>query len=230
MTYADSILPEFDMEMANTRKVLERIPDDRLDWQPHPKSHTIGWNANHVADLLNWLVQTLKTPSLDIAPVGGPPYALPQLASRKEILELFDRNVAEAQRHHRGHGPGRGQPVDFVTRGHADFHHAARSRDPGICPQPSNPPSCAPVRLSSTERHPRSGDVRTVGRRINGGSHSVSVCFPAAKQTDAHSLPLRTARVSSARITVSMRSALKRDRRETGTILTPSRTTSEPSR
>ncbi len=125
MTYADSILPEFDMEMANTRKVLERIPDDRLDWQPHPKSHTIGWNANHVADLLNWLLQILKTPSLDIAPVGGPPYILPQLATRQEILELFDWNVAAAQSHQRGHGPGRGQRVDVVTRGHADFHHAA---------------------------------------------------------------------------------------------------------
>ena len=89
MTYADSILPEFDMEMANTRKVLERIPDDRLDWQPHPKSHTIGWNANHVADLLNWLLQILKTPSLDIAPVGGPPYILPQLASRQGNPRTF---------------------------------------------------------------------------------------------------------------------------------------------
>ena len=37
MTYAETILPEFDREMANTRKVLERIPDDRLDWQPHPR-------------------------------------------------------------------------------------------------------------------------------------------------------------------------------------------------
>jgi DinB superfamily len=51
MTYAEILLPEFDQEMANTRKVLERIPDDRLDWRPHPKSQTIGWNANHVADL-----------------------------------------------------------------------------------------------------------------------------------------------------------------------------------
>ena len=61
MTYAETILPEFDQEMANTRKVLERIPDDKLDWQAHPKSHTIGWNANHVADLPNWLVVTLTT-------------------------------------------------------------------------------------------------------------------------------------------------------------------------
>jgi uncharacterized damage-inducible protein DinB len=98
MTYAETILPEFDQEMANTRKVLERIPDDRLDWQPHPKSHTIGWNANHAADLVNWLVEALTKPSLDIAPVGGPRYEFPKLTSRQEILDLFDRNVAAARK------------------------------------------------------------------------------------------------------------------------------------
>jgi uncharacterized damage-inducible protein DinB len=97
MTYAETILPEFDHEMANTRKVLERLPDDKFDWKPHPKSHTIGWNANHITDLPNWLVVTLTKPSLDIAPVGGPPYQLPQLATRREILDLFDRNVAAAR-------------------------------------------------------------------------------------------------------------------------------------
>ena len=98
MSYAETILPEFDQEMANTRKVLERIPDDKLDWQAHPKSHTIGWNANHVADIPNWLVMVLTETSLDIAPVGGEPYALPKLTSRQEILELFDRNVAAARK------------------------------------------------------------------------------------------------------------------------------------
>jgi uncharacterized damage-inducible protein DinB len=97
MTYAQTILPEFDQEMANTRKVLERVPDDKLDWQAHPKSRTIGWNANHVAELPNWLTFTLTTPSLDIAPVGGVPYESPKLASRQEILERFDRNVAAAR-------------------------------------------------------------------------------------------------------------------------------------
>jgi uncharacterized damage-inducible protein DinB len=94
MSYAESLLPEFDQEMASTRKVLERVPDDKLDWQPHPKSHTIGWNANHLANLPDWLVHTLTTPSLDIAPVGGEPYQLPKMASQAEILETFDRNVA----------------------------------------------------------------------------------------------------------------------------------------
>ena len=97
MSYAETVLPEFDQEMANTRKVLERIPQDKLDWQPHPKSHTIGWNANHLANLPDWLVHTLNKPSLDIAPVGGQPYEFPKLASRAEILDLFDRNVAAAR-------------------------------------------------------------------------------------------------------------------------------------
>jgi uncharacterized damage-inducible protein DinB len=98
MSYAEATLPEFDQEMANTRKVLERLPDDKLNWQAHPKSHTIGWNANHVADLLNWVVVTLTKTELDIAPVGGATYSFPKLGTRAEILELFDRNVAAARK------------------------------------------------------------------------------------------------------------------------------------
>jgi uncharacterized damage-inducible protein DinB len=98
MSYAQSTLPEFDHEMANTRKVLERIPEDRLDWQPHPKSRTIGWNANHLADLPNWLVQTMTTPELDIAPVGAEPFTFAKFTKRAEILEAFDKNVAAARK------------------------------------------------------------------------------------------------------------------------------------
>jgi uncharacterized damage-inducible protein DinB len=98
MSYAETLLPEFDQEMANTRKVLERVPDDKLDWQAHPKSHTIGWNANHVADIPNWLVAVLTMPSLDLAPVGGEKYPFPKLTSRGEILGLFDKNVAAARK------------------------------------------------------------------------------------------------------------------------------------
>ena len=97
MTNAETILPEFDQEMANTRKVLERIPEDKLDWQPHPKSHTIGWNANHLAELPNWLVVALTTPSFDIAPVGGAGFQSSKLTSRREIVDLFDRNIAAAR-------------------------------------------------------------------------------------------------------------------------------------
>lgn len=98
MSYAEQILPEFDEEMANTRKVLERIPEDKLDWKAHPKSNTIGWNANHLAEIPAWVEGTLTQLSWDFAPVGGERYQSPALKSRKDILELFDRNVASARK------------------------------------------------------------------------------------------------------------------------------------
>jgi uncharacterized damage-inducible protein DinB len=98
MTYAQTILPEFDWEIANTRKVLECVPDDKLDWQAHPKSHTIGWNANHLAEILGWVEGILTTPSWDIAPSGGEPYQSPKRTSRQAILDLFDQNVAAARK------------------------------------------------------------------------------------------------------------------------------------
>jgi uncharacterized damage-inducible protein DinB len=98
MKYAEMMLPELDREMASTRKVLERLPEDKLDWQAHPKSHTIGWNANHLAEILGWVEGMLTRPSWDIAPVGGERYQSPKLRARQEILELFDRNVAAARK------------------------------------------------------------------------------------------------------------------------------------
>lgn len=98
MSYAETILPEFDQEMAKTRKVLERIPEDKLSWRAHPKSNTIGWNANHLAEIPGWVEGTLTKPSWDIAPAGGQGYQSPKLATRQEILSVFDRNLAAARK------------------------------------------------------------------------------------------------------------------------------------
>jgi uncharacterized damage-inducible protein DinB len=98
MNYAQSILPEFDQEMAGTRKVLERIPEDKLDWHPHPKSNTIGWNANHLAEIPGWVEGTLTRDQFDIAPASGPRYQAPKLTTRQEILDLFDRNITAARK------------------------------------------------------------------------------------------------------------------------------------
>ena len=98
MNYAETILPEFDREMANARKVLERVPEDKLDWQAYPKSHTIGWNANHLAEIVGWVEGVLTASSWDIAPPGGEPYQSPKRTSRQGILDLFDRNVAAARK------------------------------------------------------------------------------------------------------------------------------------
>ena len=98
MSIAQMILPEFEQEMANTRKTLERIPDDKFGWKAHPKSNTIGWVCSHLAEIPGWVEGTLTLDSWDINPVGGEPYQSPKLTNRKDVLELFDKNVATAKK------------------------------------------------------------------------------------------------------------------------------------
>ena len=98
MSYATNLLPEFDEEMAKTRLVIERMPEEKYDWQAHPKSHNMGWNANHLAEIPGWVAGTISDTEWDFSPVGGPAYLTPSLASREEVLSLFDKNVAEARR------------------------------------------------------------------------------------------------------------------------------------
>lgn len=97
MSIAQSILPEFDHEMAGTRKVLERVPDDKLDWKAHPKANTIGWVGSHLADIPAWTEMTLKHDSLDINPVGGESYRTKACAGHDEMVAIFDKNVAAAR-------------------------------------------------------------------------------------------------------------------------------------
>ena len=97
MALSDAILPEFDHEMANTRKALERVPDDKFGWKPHEKSGTMGWLAGHLANLPTWTGYTINQDSLDLAPVGGEAPRAEPPASREELLKLFDKNVTEAR-------------------------------------------------------------------------------------------------------------------------------------
>ena len=96
MSISQSLLPEFDQEMAHTRKTLERVPDDKLTWKPHPKSFAMGQLAQHLATMVGWTVDTISKDSFDVAP-GGQPYQPPQLKSRQEILAAFDDGVAKAR-------------------------------------------------------------------------------------------------------------------------------------
>jgi uncharacterized damage-inducible protein DinB len=97
MTIGQSMLPEFDHESANTRKTLERVPDDKWDWKPHDKSGTLGWIASHVATLPDWTAMTINTEQLDVAPVNGPGYTTPKTNNRAEILAAFDKFTAGAR-------------------------------------------------------------------------------------------------------------------------------------
>lgn len=97
MSIAELLVPEFDQEMASTRKTLERVPDDKLEWKAHPKSNSIVWVARHLAEIPGWTALTLNSPSLDLNPPGGEPYKPSTASSRDEILALFDKNVATAR-------------------------------------------------------------------------------------------------------------------------------------
>jgi uncharacterized damage-inducible protein DinB len=90
------LLPEFDQEMANTRKTLARVPEDKLDWRPHEKSMTMGGLATHLANLPSWAAHGINLDELDVAP-NGVPFRVEQIKSRAEALENFDRNVADAR-------------------------------------------------------------------------------------------------------------------------------------
>jgi uncharacterized damage-inducible protein DinB len=98
MQLSETLVSEFDHEMANTRKILERVPEDKLSWKPHEKSFSIGQLATHLASLPSWATITIENEEIDIAPGGQPPPKNEPAKSRDELLETFDQNVAAARR------------------------------------------------------------------------------------------------------------------------------------
>lgn len=96
MNISDALLPEFDHEMSTTRRTLERVPDDKFDWRPHPKSLTMGTLAGHLANLPIWTNYTVNQDSLDVMP-NGVPMRFDPPKSGAERLKIFDANVAAAR-------------------------------------------------------------------------------------------------------------------------------------
>src|SRR2546425_4341210 len=97
MALNEALLPEFDLEMGNTRKTLERVPDEKLGWKPHERSMTMKRLAQHLAEIPGWGAITVDRETIDIAPVGETPLQSPPVNSKKDVLELFDKGVAAAR-------------------------------------------------------------------------------------------------------------------------------------
>jgi uncharacterized damage-inducible protein DinB len=97
MALREAMLPEFDQEMRTTRKVLERVPTDRLRWKPHEKSSAMGDLAVHLANLPDWVGITLNQDSFDLAPPNAEPPRTKPADSQEEILERFDQSVTRAR-------------------------------------------------------------------------------------------------------------------------------------
>jgi len=92
MSIAEMLLPEFDTEIANTRKTLERVPADRWDWKPQEKSGSLGWLAGHIASLPHFTVTTIQTPQLEIE--GS---KFPSVEKPADLLPTFDSMSKEAR-------------------------------------------------------------------------------------------------------------------------------------
>lgn len=97
MSISDSLLPEFDYESASTRKMLERVPDGKFDFRPHPKSMTMGELASHMATIPLWGISTLEQDSFDVAPVDGEPWKAPTFNTVKELVDGFDQGTARVR-------------------------------------------------------------------------------------------------------------------------------------
>ncbi len=93
MSISETLLPEFDQEMATTHKVLERVPTDKGKWKPHPKSFTLGHLAQLVGGMPGWITNTVKETHLDLA--GYPGYSYEKTET---LLKSFDKHVSEARK------------------------------------------------------------------------------------------------------------------------------------
>jgi uncharacterized damage-inducible protein DinB len=90
----DALLPEFDHETGTTRRLLERVPEDKLTWKPHEKSMTLGRLAMHIAEMPGWGTMAVTQTEIDFSPAAYKP-RIPE--SRQEILATFEEAVTKCR-------------------------------------------------------------------------------------------------------------------------------------
>ncbi len=95
MSAKEIVFDDLERELGVTRKVLERLPEEHYTWKPHEKSMSLEQLALHVADLPDWARVTIGEDELDAASAPRPPK---NLKDRKQLLERFDKNVAELRK------------------------------------------------------------------------------------------------------------------------------------
>ena len=92
MTIAETLLPEFDMEMANTRKAIARVPSDKGEWKPHPKSFSLAHLTQLISTMPGWITTMVTQTELDLAKQAG--YSTETTST---LLERFDKLVTESR-------------------------------------------------------------------------------------------------------------------------------------
>lgn len=95
VTAAEALRTEFARETTSTRRYLERVPGDRLDWRPHPKSFTLGELAAHIIECVRWTESIFAADAFNLDPTTFASY---RAASAADILATFDADVARGVR------------------------------------------------------------------------------------------------------------------------------------
>jgi uncharacterized damage-inducible protein DinB len=96
MSLIQTLVKEMDNEAITTRKMLERVPDDKYSWKPHPKSMTVEQLTTHVAELPTWVSMVLTTSELDFA---ANPYEPKKINKTSDLLKLFEASLADGRAH-----------------------------------------------------------------------------------------------------------------------------------
>lgn len=94
MGLIDGMLMELTSEADNTRKMLERVPEEHFGWTPHAKSMTMGRLASHLADIPSWVAPTLEQDVM-VLPGDYKPF---EATTRDDLLQRFEENIATAKK------------------------------------------------------------------------------------------------------------------------------------
>ena len=198
MTLIELFRKEFEREVGVTRRVLERVPDGRLDWKPHAKSFSLGQLAQHVATLPQWAAFLAKD-DLDIQPQGQPMPKLPPSETRDALLALLESNaVCRSRVSGAGERCRARSPVDAARCGQVDpdDDQGGGLSDLGDEPPVASPrTACAPICASTTFRSRRSS-VRRLTKWASSDQRRGAQAQEGREELDA--LRFTSARAGSA--------------------------------
>ena len=92
MKLADTMLMELDQEAQTTKRVLDRIPEDKLSWKPHPRAFSLGQLALHIASVPASVTAAAVPDTME-----APNFSQPEPKSRQEVLDTFSKSLESAR-------------------------------------------------------------------------------------------------------------------------------------
>ena len=160
MSLGTDLLPEWDQEMLVTRRIIERVPSEKGEWKPHPKSFSLAHLTQLVAGMPGWIVMAITQPELDLKSGGG--YST---QSTETLLQEFDKNAAAGRKALEAAKRFRLQAAVVAQDGRPRTDDDAEGRGRATDNQSPVAPSGAAHGVPAAPRCAGAVDLRTDGRR-----------------------------------------------------------------